>query len=127
MTTLTPEQVAFYQEQGYLLLRASEHDFITPRELKEWTDEIASWPRVSGKWMPYDEVNVEGEAQLMRTEKFADYHDGYRELLFGGRLSALLKQLSGDVSWPPSCLIPGSHTDTRVASSRSPTSPGARG
>ncbi|MBE3044427.1 hypothetical protein IMZ48_18035 [Candidatus Bathyarchaeota archaeon] len=106
MTTLTAEQVASYLEQGYLVLRASEHDLVTPEELKEWTDEIANWPRVRGKWMPYDEINAEGQAQLMRTEKFADYHDGYRGLLLGDGLSTLLKQLSGDVS-PSSSPVKG--------------------
>ena len=101
MVTLTAEQVASYLEQGYLLLRASEHDLVTPGELKEWTDEVANWPRVRGKWMPYEEINVEGQAQLMRTEKLVDYHDGYRKLLLGDRLSTLLQQLSGDVSSAP--------------------------
>lgn len=79
------------------MVRVQEHGLIDPAELKKWTDEVAAWPRVRGKWMPYDEVNSAGEAQLMRTEKFADYHDGFHELLFGPGLTGLLGQLTGDV------------------------------
>lgn len=98
MITLTPEQVASYHEEGYLLLRAAEHDLVTPTELKEWTEEVAHWPQERGKWMPYNEINSAGEPQLMRTENFADYHDGFKKLLFGQDLTGLLGQLSGDVS-----------------------------
>jgi hypothetical protein len=38
----------------------------------------------------------------MRTEKFADYHEGYRKLLFDSDLPGILGQLSGDVSIIPS-------------------------
>jgi hypothetical protein len=48
--------------------------------------------------MPYDEVNSNGQRQLMRTEKFADYHEQFGNLLFGEAIANVLKQLSGDVS-----------------------------
>ncbi|KAH8898055.1 PhyH-domain-containing protein [Thozetella sp. PMI_491] len=96
MVTLTPEQIAQYHEEGYLVLRANEHGLATPEALKAWTDEIAAWPRVPGKWMQYDETTASGEKQLMRTENFADYHDGYGRLLLGPDLRGLLGQLTGD-------------------------------
>jgi 2-aminoethylphosphonate dioxygenase len=98
MVTLTPEQIARYHEEGYLVLRANEHGLATPEALKSWTDEIAAWPRVRGKWMPYDETTASGEMQLMRTENFADYHEGFGELLLGPDLQGILGQLTGDVS-----------------------------
>ena len=101
MASLTPEQIASYRENGYLVIRATEHNLVTPEELEQWTDEIAGWPRVKGKWMPYDEINSRGEAQLMRTEKFADYHEGYGKLLFESDLPKILGQVSGDVSSSP--------------------------
>lgn len=97
MVTLSPQQVAFYHEQGYLILRAHEHDLIAPVELKKWTDEVASWPAERGKWMPYNEINSAGETQLMRTENFANYHSGFQKLLFGQGITGLLQQLSSDV------------------------------
>ena len=98
MGLLTPEQIASYHAEGYLLLRAHEHGLVDPDDLKKWTNEIVAWPRVRGKWMPYDEVNSAGESQLMRTEKFADYHEGFRSLLFESDLAGVLEQLTGDVS-----------------------------
>lgn len=98
MTPLTSEQVASYHENGYLLLRASEHQLVDPTALLQWTKEVKAWPRVKGKWMPYDEININGERQLMRTEKFIDYHPEFKSLVCGEKLAEILKAVSGDVS-----------------------------
>src|SRR3979411_2164229 len=97
MVSLTPEQIASYHEKGYLLLRVHEHRLIEPVALKQWTEEVKSWPREKGKWMPYDEININGERQLMRTENFVDYHRGFQQLVCGEALGQILKALSGDV------------------------------
>lgn len=97
MSPLTPEQIAFYHENGYLLLRADEHKLVDPTELKRWTQEIQAWPRVKGKWMPYDEINIKGERQLMRTERFIEYHPQFKSLVCGEQLAEILKAVSGDV------------------------------
>lgn len=97
MYSLSPEQVQFYKENGYLLLRVQEHQLVDPVELAQWTDEVRSWPRVKGKWMPYDEININGERQLMRTENFVDYHADFNHLVCGEALAGILKALSGDV------------------------------
>ena len=94
---LTPEQIEHYKTQGYLVLRVADHGLVDPDKLKAWTDEVRNWPRVNGKWMPYDEVNESGEKQLMRTENFVDYHEQFKELLCGDDLPAILQQVSGDV------------------------------
>ena len=98
MVSLTSEQITSYHEKGYLLLRADEHGLIEPVELKRWAEEVKSWPREKGKWMPYDEININGERQLMRTEKFIDYHPQFKAFVCGEQLAAILKSLSGDVS-----------------------------
>jgi hypothetical protein len=98
MLLLSQSQIQCYQDQGYLILRAGEHNLVDPIELQRWTREVATWPRIKGKWMPYDEINSAGEKQLMRTEKFADYHEQFGKLLFGDSVAAILKQLSGEVS-----------------------------
>ena len=95
MFELTQDQVNFYHENGYLVLRASEHNLVDPVALQSWTNEVAQWPREKGKWMPYDEINSQGERQLMRTEKFADYHPQFRSLLYGQGLCSILAQVSG--------------------------------
>jgi hypothetical protein len=98
MTSLTSSQIQQYRDQGYLVLRANEHSLVQGTELQTWTHEVANWPRVKGKWMPYDEINSSGEKQLMRTEKFADYHEQFGKLLFGEPIANILAQLSGEVS-----------------------------
>jgi hypothetical protein len=72
--TVTPEQVAQYHKDGFLLIRAAEHGLVDPKDIQAWAKQVYSWPKEKGKWMPYDEINVNGERQLMRTEKFVDYH-----------------------------------------------------
>lgn len=94
--TLTQEQISHFDREGYLVLRAREHKLVDPATLQSWTSEVRDLPRESGKWMPYDEVTASGERQLMRTENFVDYHQGFSELLQGERLRNILKQLTRD-------------------------------
>ena len=100
MLTLTSEQKTFFRDQGYLILRASEHGLLhDPTVLPGWSEEVRTWPLEAsrGKWMPYFEDTSQGR-QIMRTEKFVDYHDGLQHLLCGGDLQGILAQLGGDVS-----------------------------
>ena len=94
--TLTPHQLEHYRTKGYLILRAAEHKLVTPDELNAWETDVRTWPREKGKWMPYDEINANGERQLMRTENFVDYHPGWHSLVCGDALRGVLTQLSGD-------------------------------
>lgn len=95
--TLTPTQITQYHTDGYLVLRASEHRLVDPSVLQHWTNEVRSWPNNTvGKWMPYEEINSLGQRQLLRTEKFVDYHPAFHAFLCGERMAHLLKQLSYD-------------------------------
>jgi hypothetical protein len=96
--TPTEEQIAQYHEEGFLLVRTSEHRLISPEDLQTWARQVHSWPKEKGKWMPYDEINVNGERQLMRTEKFVDYHPEFSAFLRGEGLINVLNKLSGTVS-----------------------------
>ncbi|KKK12542.1 hypothetical protein ARAM_003073 [Aspergillus rambellii] len=96
MYTPTPEQIASYHQNGFLLLRQSEHGLVNPIELRDWTQQVKSWPREKGKWMPYDEINMNGERQLMRTEKFVDYHAEFKGLVCGEALGNILDTLAGE-------------------------------
>jgi hypothetical protein len=98
--TLTADQVAQYHEQGFLLVQAAEHGLVDAKSLQTWAKQVQSWPKDKGKWMPYDEINVNGERQLMRTEKFVDYHPEFDAFLRGEGLADVLTQLSGAVSLP---------------------------
>lgn len=92
---LSPEQIAFFHSQGYLHVPATEHKLFSATDLHNWTDTVRSWPKVQGKWMPYDEITPSGERQIMRTENFVDYHDSFNSLLLGEPLLGMLEQLSG--------------------------------
>ncbi|EPS36013.1 hypothetical protein H072_10457 [Dactylellina haptotyla CBS 200.50] len=91
---ITPDQVKFYEEEGYLIVKSNK-SLYDISNLQSWTQEVLSWPLEVGKWMPYYEINTQGEKQLMRTEKIVDYHDGFRDLLGGDAVLGLLRALTG--------------------------------
>ncbi|PWI76912.1 hypothetical protein PCL_04106 [Purpureocillium lilacinum] len=94
---LSPQQLDFYEANGYLILRASEHKLVQrTSDLKKWAEQVRSWPLEKGKWMPYFEVTASGEKQPMRTEKFVDYHEDWRSLICGDGLASILKQIAGE-------------------------------
>jgi hypothetical protein len=95
--SLCQSQIEDFHEQGYLVLKVSDHNLVNPEALQQWTTQVRDWPKSSGKWMPYYEVVSSGEKQLMRTEKFVDYHADFERLLCGSELRSILAQLSGDV------------------------------
>lgn len=95
---LSPDQLGKYHKDGFLVVKAEEHKLVTGADLQRWANEIHSWPREKGKWMPYDEVNEKGESQLMRTECFVDYHAGLKALLCGNELLSVMNQLASHVS-----------------------------
>lgn len=94
--TLTAAQIEHFDTEGFLILRAKEHNLVEPTVLQRWATEVRSYPREQGKWMPYDEITSTGERQIMRTENFADYHDGFGSLLHGSELASILGQVTKD-------------------------------
>lgn len=102
MASFVPSQdlVEQFKRDGYLLLRAEQHELVDPKDLQAWTKQVREWPSETGKWMPYHEVNVNGARQLLRTENFVDYHPEFKALLCGDALAQILKAISGDVSPP---------------------------
>ena len=82
---------------GWLWLR----DFLDADEVQNllrWTDEIAAWPEVAGRWMRYYERPGGDPARKMlaRIENFMPYHPGVAALLTGPRLTRLLASLCGE-------------------------------
>ena len=100
MITLSQQQLAQYRNEGFLVLSAHEHKcLVDPSVLQQWSDEVREWPLTEskGKWMPYFEDRSDGTRQIMRTERFMEYHDGFKALLDGDALTGILKQLNGQV------------------------------
>lgn len=93
---LTPEQLQSFQENGYLLVRG----FFNPEEskvLQQWAQEVHDLPQTPGvPWMPYEEVNGQGQRVLCRTENFANSHSGFDSFLRGQRATSALQQLAGE-------------------------------
>lgn len=96
---LSEAQIEQFHEQGFLIVRVDEHKLVDPIALRQWAIDVRCWPKEKGKWMPYEEVTASGERQIMRTEKYVDYHDKLRDLLCGPALSSVLAQLSGEVGF----------------------------
>lgn len=93
---LAAEQLQSFQENGYLLVRG----FFNPEEtkvLQQWALEVHDLPQTPGvPWMPYEEVNGQGQRVLCRTENFANSHAGFDSFLRGQRATSVLQQLAGE-------------------------------
>ncbi|KAK1234634.1 hypothetical protein PQX77_002159 [Marasmius sp. AFHP31] len=96
--TVSPEQKAFFEENGYLVLPALSEDVL--KNIVKWTYEVKSLPHRSNAWMHYDEIISESDGKeervLSRTENFVDYHQGFNDLFRGKLVLGILKQLSGE-------------------------------
>ena len=88
---------AHWERHGWLWLR----DFLSAaerRDLVRWTDEIARWPEVPGRWMRYYE-RLDGAPDhkaLARIENFVPYHGEVAALFGGPRFLDLLAALCGE-------------------------------
>jgi hypothetical protein len=85
-----------WTRHGWLWLRG----FFTAaetRDLRAWTDEIASWPETPGRWMRYYERRAgdPGTKLLARIENFEPYHQGVAGLIGAARLRDVLATLCG--------------------------------
>jgi len=93
---LTPAQIAFYRENGFLVIE----NFLDPGELARWgenTDEavaqrLASQAGPLGNQADPDAYYAQVFTQCL---KLADSHAGMRELLFDPRLGQLVGALAG--------------------------------
>jgi hypothetical protein len=90
-----PAARAHWREHGWLWLRGFLRDDEV-RDVARWTDEIAAWPEVRGRWMRYYERCDDGAKILARIENFVPYHDGLRGLFTGPRLTDFLAGLVGE-------------------------------
>jgi hypothetical protein len=92
---LDPAARAQWREHGWLWLRGFLGD-AEVRDIARWTDEIAAWPEVPGRWMRYYERRDDGGKMLARIENFVPYHDGLRRLFSSPRLMDVLGELVGE-------------------------------
>jgi len=69
--TISPEQMASYESEGFLLL----NDVLSPQaaeRLQAWSKEVHSWPNIPNKHMAYTETLLDGSIGTCRTENYAN-------------------------------------------------------
>ena len=93
---LTPEQVAQFNRDGFLVVRG----MYSPEEthaISEWTDEVAALPEMPGKYMMYFENSQsDGSRILCRIENFVPYHEGFSKLITARRMRLAVSELFGE-------------------------------
>lgn len=89
------DQIDFYHQNGYLVVKRTEHQLFTEEEIQQWCKEVEDWPLERGKWMVYEEINSKGNRQPLRVENFVNYHDKFNSLTRGEDFGSMLSQLSG--------------------------------
>jgi len=99
---LTPEQLASYDRDGFLLIKAK--DVWTPSERKlmlQSVDLMNDWPDQAGAYMKYYEQNRRdptGPKLLCRIENFTQYNPGLEFLLNGDKLLEMSSDLFNEQS-----------------------------
>jgi hypothetical protein len=95
-TVLSKEQIESFHRDGYLLVRG----LYSPKEIQDvsdWTDEVASFPEIPGKYMMYFEPSqADGSRILCRIENFVPYHEGFRKLITTRRMQEAVSELLGE-------------------------------
>ena len=96
---LTPQQVADFERDGYLLVRNAFQDAAID-QLTAWTDEVQSWPEIPGKYMMYFEQSLKSPDQriLQRLENIYPFHEGFYRLFDSDRLRGAVSDLFGEGS-----------------------------
>lgn len=91
---LTPEQVAAFKRNGYLLVRG----LYTPEEMRDiaaWTEAVSQYPEVPGKYMMYFEQSrlQPGQRILNRMEDIEPFHSGFRAVFQGAKMKGCVDEL----------------------------------
>mgnify|MGYP001823257586 FL=1 len=74
---LSKEQVEQFRRDGFLVVRGM-YSADEVADISAWTDEVASYPEVPGKYMMYFEKSQsDGSRILCRIENFVPFHDGF--------------------------------------------------
>ncbi len=95
-SVLSPEQVAQFHRDGYLVVRGL-YDSDEIRQISEWTDEVAAYPEEPGRTMMYFEQSARDGARILcRVENFVPYHEGFCRLITERRLQMAVSQLFGE-------------------------------
>ena len=93
---LTEKQIEDFKKDGYLVIRG----LYTPEEMQQitaWTDEVASYPEVPGKYMMYFEKGLNGSERLLcRMEDVEPFHEGFSKIFTGEKMRGAVSDLFGE-------------------------------
>ena len=77
---LSDEQIEQFHRDGFLVVRGmySQQEI---ESISAWTEEVASYPELPGKYMMYfEESRGDGSRILCRIENFVPFHEGFSTL-----------------------------------------------
>lgn len=94
---LSDTELKNFHRDGFLVVRA----LYSPEEMREiscWIDEIASRPPEFGKQMAYyeDSLLEKEKRVLSRIEKFSEYHEGLKKIIYADKMLGRSSELIGD-------------------------------
>jgi len=94
---LSNEQIEDFKSSGFLVIR-NLYDAERMKTITAWTEEVASYPEVPGKYMMYfEESKLEpGKRILSRMEDIEPFHKGFSDLFVRGEIQQVTSQLFGD-------------------------------
>jgi hypothetical protein len=76
-TILSKEQVEQFNRDGFLLVRGM-YSTEEIAAISDWTNEVASYPEVPGKYMMYFEESQADQSRILcRIENFVPFHQGF--------------------------------------------------
>jgi ectoine hydroxylase-related dioxygenase (phytanoyl-CoA dioxygenase family) len=93
---LSEEQVEQFHRDGFLVVRGM-YSADEVADISAWTNEVADYPEVPGKYMMYFERSqADGARILCRIENFVPYHDGFSKLITDCRMHQAVSELFGE-------------------------------
>jgi len=93
---LSEQQVEQFHRDGFLVVRGM-YSAAETVAISDWTNEVASYPEVPGKYMMYfEESHADQSRILCRIENFVPYHDGFSKLITARRMRQAVSQLFGE-------------------------------
>lgn len=94
---LSDKQIGRFKKNGYLVVPA----LLGADEIQQvcaWTNEVANYPEVLGKYMVYFEQSLTDPSKriLSRIENFVPYHQGFASLVGEPRMLQAVSELFGE-------------------------------
>lgn len=92
---LTEEQVKSFHDEGFLVVKGM-YSAEETEQISQWTDDVAAYPEVPGKYMMYFEEGAQGQGRILsRIENFVPYHQGFNTLITARRMQQAVCELFG--------------------------------